>query len=200
MVVRCAHRAVAAGPGNGSRGRAAARASGARELRSSARRRRGREPRQAVLQRRRRRGRRGDEALALPRRPGGRAAAVLAPSSLCSSLHARRLVAPAREPRERPGTRGPPSSPRKGRPSASSPLRGSGRRPVALLYEAMTSPRRSSRATSGSATARTPVADATPLRRSSSGGRAPYRAVLIRTMSPGDWETVIIPSARVVST
>lgn len=43
-------------------------------------------------------------------------------------------------------TREPPSSPRKGRPSASSPLRGSGRRPVALICEAMSSPRRSSRA------------------------------------------------------
>ena len=102
MVVRCARRAVAEWPGNGSRERAVARACGARELRSSTRRRRGREPRQAVLQRRRRPRRRGAEALALPRRPGVRAAAVCAPSSLCSSLHARRLVAPARGPRERP--------------------------------------------------------------------------------------------------
>ena len=156
VVVRCARRAVAEWPVNGSRDRAAARVSGARELRSSTRRRRGREPRQAVLQRRRRPCRRGAEALALPRRPGGRAAAVLAPSSLCSSLHARRLVAPAREPRQRPWTREPPSSPRKGRPSASSPLRGSGRRPRELICEAMTSPRRSSRAATTATTIRRP--------------------------------------------
>jgi len=162
VVVRCARRAVAEGPGNGSRDCAAARACGARKLRSSARRRRGREPRQAVLQRRRRCERRGalrrGTAAAKAKREHLRGSREVASSVLAhraASRHADRDEDLAENPHRRPRR----EAPHRG-DAAASPRRRAGAEGAGLVKGERSSPRSGRRPWTRS----TPKATRSPVR------------------------------------